>query len=321
MYSWGDDTSTWNKPGTYDYGSARAPYLDELAKKAKDNDNRTYLSKKGPDMTIVDPKGKMIRSESKNPIVIGIDGTGSMQSWPAEIFDRLPLLYQTLSKYRDDVELSFSVIGDGTFDQWPVQASDFGKGPALDDYLKALHAEGKGGPGIRESYELWGYFMLNHCETPNAPKPIMLLMGDEKFYETVKPEQVQKYLGRTTQVVDSMTMWKELAERFDIWHLRKPYEGKDKEIITQWSEAIGAQHVISVADPLRVVDVGMGIVAKLWGYASDFDKNLGARQDEASVDAVKESLRYMGPPIAAPDQKSKLGKTAGTKKSKGLTEV
>lgn len=321
MYSWGNDISTWNKPDAYDYGSARAPYLEELAKKAENNENRTYLSKKGPNLVLVDPKGKTIRSESQNPIIVGVDGTGSMQSWPAEIFDRLPLLYQTLSKYREDTELSFSVIGDANFDQWPAQISDFGKGPVLDDYLKALHAEGKGGPGIRESYELWAYFMLNHCETPNAPKPILLLMGDERFYETVKPELVEKYLGRSTQAMDSMQLWKQLAERFDIYHLRKSYEGRDAEIVPQWSEAIGSQRVIPVQDPLRVVDVGMGIVAKLWGNSGDFAKNLSARQDAAAIAGVNASLRYVETESPIPGMKSKLAGSIVSKKSKGLTEV
>ena len=33
--------------------------------------------------------------------------TGSMQTWPAEIFDRLPLLYNTLAQYRPDLEVLF----------------------------------------------------------------------------------------------------------------------------------------------------------------------------------------------------------------------
>ena len=33
-----------------------------------------------------------------------------MASWPFEIFDRLPLLYNTLSQYREDLEICFAAI-------------------------------------------------------------------------------------------------------------------------------------------------------------------------------------------------------------------
>ena len=96
----------------------------------------------------MDPKGKELSTASENPIVIAVDGTGSMATWPGEIFDRLPLLYQTLSKYKPDVELTFSVIGDANSDVWPVQIPHFGQGPTLDDYLKALQPEGGGGDDV-----------------------------------------------------------------------------------------------------------------------------------------------------------------------------
>ena len=35
-----------------------------------------------------------------------------MASWPFEIFDRLPLLFNTLSQYREDLEICFAAIGD-----------------------------------------------------------------------------------------------------------------------------------------------------------------------------------------------------------------
>ncbi|MDO8628299.1 MAG: hypothetical protein Q7R56_00925, partial [Nanoarchaeota archaeon] len=101
MYSWGDDTSVWKNPGKYAYDEAKKPYLEKLAKEA--DSERIYTKKKEPNLALVDPKGKTLTSQSKNPIIVCVDGTGSMQKWPAEIFDRLPLLYQTLSQYRDDV--------------------------------------------------------------------------------------------------------------------------------------------------------------------------------------------------------------------------
>ena len=323
MYSWGDDTSTWKNPGAYDYGSARKPYLEDLAKDAADKGPRSYAIKSAPNLALVDPKGKTIKTESEDVIVVGVDGTGSMQSWPAEIFDRLPLLYQTLSKYRPNTEISFSVIGDAGMDNWPAQISDFGKGVGLDEYLKALKPEGGGGPGIKESYELWGHFMNNYCEMPKAISPTMIIMGDEMFYPTINQAQAEKYLGRTLQgPLDSMAMWKELGNKFDIYLLRKSYQGHDEKIVSQWTEALGPQRIIPVEESTRAVDVALGIIAKKWGYFTDYKTNLSARQDEDNIKKVMKSLKAASIAVPGSTKSTMMGveKSTASKKSKKLTE-
>lgn len=292
MYGWGaDDVNKWNKPGGYKYDDAKKPYLDELAATAKPASKRSYAAKIEPDLTLVDPKGRTLVSESKNPVQIVIDGTGSMQKWPAEIFDRLPLLYQTLSQYESDVELSLNVIGDATTDDWPLQVNDFGKGVDLEKHLKALHAEGRGGAGIRESYELYAYFAQQHVETPNAVNPFLIFMGDEQFYDKVDPGQVEHYLGDSLQApMDTKELLQQIGQRFDVYFLRKPYAGRDEAIKGVWQDALGPQKVIDVYDPQRIVDVALGLIAKRWGHFDDFELNLSARQDAKGIDTVMTSL-------------------------------
>ena len=319
MYSWGDDTSTWKNPGKYNYGPAKKPYLDGMAKEAESKGPKSYTSKAEPKLELVDPKGKIITSDSENVLLVGLDGTGSMQTMPAEFFDRASLLYQTLFKYRPDVEISFSVIGDAKWDKWPLQVSNFGKGVTLDDYLKALHAEGAGGPGIQESYELWGHYLNHNVKVPKAISPTLILIGDEKFYDNIDPDQVQKFIGSKLQApIPSMEMWKQLAERFDIYMLRKSYSGHDEKVLAQWNEALGPQRIIPIEDPQRVVDVALGIVAKKWGNFGDFAQNLSARQDEPNIEKVMTSLRAVSVPI---DTKSKIvGAGKPVKKSQKLVD-
>lgn len=318
MYSWGSDTSTWANPGKYDYDSAKAPYLEDMAEKAKAKGPKTYLKKKEPKLELVDPKGKTISSNSENPIIFGIDGTGSMARWPYEFWDRAPLLYQTLSQYREDVEICFSVIGDAYSDDWPTQVCDFDKGPDLDDKLAALLGEGGGGPGIRESYELWAYFMDQHCETPNAVSPFLFILGDEKFYDVINPDQVKAIFGDELQgEMDAMKVWQSLAQRYDIRLLRKSYPGKNEQILPQWEEAIGVQNIIPIYDPLRVVDVAMGLVAKKWGYFDNFQDNLSARQDSKNIELVMESLRA-APDMDIANMKSTYSTSASAKQSQSL---
>lgn len=294
MYSWGDDTNTWRNRGAYDYGSARSGYLDKLAKTSASRGSRSYERPAQPNLGLVSPLKKIIKSESENPVIVAVDCTGSMQHWPAEIFDRLPLLYQTLSKYKPDVEISFSVIGDGFTDQWPLQVADFGKDVALEDKLKALYPEGGGGGNHKESYELWAHFMNEHVETPNAKTPFMIVMGDEGFYEKISRGMVKHYVGDILESdIDALDVWKKLKGKFNIYLLHKKYttDDLDKEVVMQWSHAIGKERILSVAEPERVVDIAMGIIARQWGNFDDFTKNLSARQDSKSISKVMDSLR------------------------------
>ncbi|MBN2502346.1 MAG: hypothetical protein JXB38_16300, partial [Anaerolineales bacterium] len=104
MYSWDEDTSSWYGDASYSFSESGASTRSAAAGRAKAAGPRTYSKKSGPNAKIIDPK-KHISTESKNPLIIAVDVTGSMASWPFEIFDRLPLLFNTLSQYREDLEI------------------------------------------------------------------------------------------------------------------------------------------------------------------------------------------------------------------------
>src|SRR5438552_16781280 len=119
MYSWSDDPSEWYGAGSYAYGERGRDARAAAAAMAAAHGPRTYVDKGQPDTQLTNPK-KRISSASKNPLIIGVDVTGSMSHWPFEIFDRLPLLYNTLAQYRTDLEVSFAAIGDAGCDRWPL---------------------------------------------------------------------------------------------------------------------------------------------------------------------------------------------------------
>ncbi|MFH1072662.1 MAG: hypothetical protein V1743_04500 [Nanoarchaeota archaeon] len=317
MYGWGpEDTKTWRKPGGYKYDSARSPYLDKLAADSKAKGPRTYTRRSSPGK-LVDPRGKEISSESQNPLIVAIDVTGSMSAWPAEIFDRLPLMYQTLSQYRPDLEICFAAIGDATCDNYPLQVNHFGKGVDLEEHIKAMCPEGHGGGQISESYELFGYYILEHCKTPKATSPFLLIYGDEKFYNQIAPDQVAHYIGDKMQGPrDSNEVWKALMQRFNLFYLQKPYNTEDtphidEEVRNHWAGAIGKQRIINLDSAERAVDIAMALIAKQWGQYSDFKENLGSRQlDPAVRESVYSSVRYI------PDATATTSKTTTSRKGK-----
>ena len=298
MYCWGDDMSDWARPSGYTYkGSRRAKRSRAAAADASDQrGGRRFLRRREPDLERVSPHGKVISTRSANPVVVAVDVTGSMSHWPYEIFDRLPLLYQTLEQYRPDVELSFVAIGDATCDRFPLQVCDFARGIALEDELAALYGEGGGGGGARESYELFAYYLLHRARAPEARRPFLILYGDEGFYPAVSAKQARYYLGESIRNDrDAGEVWRALGEAWNVFHLRKHYGGaQDAGIRAQWEDVLGAERVLTLDEPERAVDLALGLIARVWGHYEDFEVNMSARQDAAKVRAVGERLRGLG---------------------------
>ena len=209
------------------------------------------------------------------------------------------MLYQTLSQYREDLEVCFAAIGDANCDQWPLQVNDFGKDLELEEKIKAIGCEGNGGGQISETYELFAYFMQEKCKTPNATSPFLLIFGDEKFYPEVNPGQVEHYIGDKPEApVEAKGLWKGLMQRFNLFFLHKPYgygtePGVTREVGDYWADTIGEQRVIELPNKERAVDVAIGLIAKHWGEYGDFTDSLNARQDDKDAKSVHGSLRFI----------------------------
>jgi hypothetical protein len=312
MYSWDDDTSGWLGKADYSFGEAGKAAREAAAARAAASGPRTYEAQRGPNPAMIDPK-KRISSESKNPLIVAVDVTGSMANWPFEIFDRLPLLYNTLAQYREDVEICFAAIGDAAADRWPLQVTEFAKGYDLEQQLHALYGEGGGGDAP-ESYGLFAWWVEHHVSVPNATSPFLIVFGDAPMHAKTPGAQIEGLLGdgQVPKSVDSLEAWRRIAQKWDTWFLRRPTGRKGDEVDRQWADAIGRQKVFRIDDEQRAVDYAMGLVARAWGHFGDFEKNLGARQSEAKVKAVAERIRSDGPRVlVCPSCGAKIPAEAG----------
>jgi len=300
MYSWDEDTSDWYGSAKYAYKpAAPGSKRGEAAERARAAGPRTYGGKSGPNEKIIDPK-KRIRSESKNPLIVAVDVTGSMASWPAEIFDRLPLLFNTLSQYRPDVEICFAAIGDAGYDHWPLQVTTFASGFDLEQLLGGIYGEGGGGDAP-ESYGLFAHWVNTHVEAPNADEmPFLIVFGDITMHPTVPAKQIQHYLGDNAKDANAITEWQKVAKNWNTWFLRRPTGKPGDQVDEQWSKAIGAQKIIRIEDEQRAVDYAMGLVARSWGYFGDFEDNMRARQDEVKVEQVSKVIKMICPTCGGP---------------------
>ena len=300
MYSWDEDTSTWYGEGTYSYGSEGSSKRMAAAERAKAHGPRTYEKKRGPNEKIVDPK-KRIRSESTNPLIIAVDVTGSMANWPFEIFDRLPLLYNTLSQYREDLEISFAAIGDAAVDQWPLQVTTFASGFDLEQLLGSLYGEGGGGDAA-ESYGLFAQWVNTHVEVPNlSESPFLIVFGDVTMHSKVPKDQIAHYLGdQVGRDVDAIKTWGQISKTWNTWFLRRPTGKPGDQVDKQWGKAIGEQKIFHIEDEQRAVDYAMGLIARAWGHFGDFQDNMRARQSEEKVAEVSAPIAMKCPLCGAP---------------------
>jgi len=300
MYSWDEDTSSWYGKSKYVYSPAAAPARAESAARAMASGPRTYEKKAGPNEKIVDPHQR-IATTSNNPVIVAIDVTGSMASWPFEIFDRLPLMFNTLSQYHPDVEISFAAIGDAKVDRWPLQVTPFASGYDLEQLLGALYGEGGGGDAP-ESYGLFANWVNTHVEIPTTPEPpFLIVFGDINMHAKVEKNQVQHYLGDAPWTdLDSISEWQKVTQKWNTWFLRRPGGKHGDHVDTQWGKAIGEQKIFHIEDEQRAVDYAMGLVARSWGYFGDFQNNMRARQDESKVQQIGKLIEMICPRCGAP---------------------
>ena len=300
MYSWDEDTSSWYGDASYSYSKGGSSLRSAAASRAKASGPRTYKKSVGPNAKIIDPK-KHISTESKNPLIIAVDVTGSMASWPFEIFDRLPLLFNTLSQYREDLEICFAAIGDARVDEWPLQVTSFASGFDLEQQLKALYGEGGGGDAP-ESYGLFAHWVNKHVTIPQTEEPpFLIVFGDINMHTKIASSTIRNYLGEDV-VTDKNAIkeWQQVTQKWNTWFLRRPTGKKGDKIDKQWGEAIGEQKVFHIEDEQRAVDYAMGLIARAWGHFPDFQENMRARQPEEKVDEVSKPIVMICPRCGGP---------------------
>lgn len=299
MYTWNEDTSTWYGSGTYRYDAASADKRTAAAERARAFGPRTYSLKDGPNETIIDPR-KRISTNTPNPLIVAVDVTGSMASWPFEIFDRLPLLYNTLSQYREDLEICFAAIGDAHCDHWPLQVTTFASGYDLEQLLGSMYGEGGGGDAP-ESYGLFAHWVNTHVQTPHAlATPFLIVFGDAPMHPRVPGKQVAHIMGDEVGDVDAIGAWQQVTQTWNTWFLRRPTGRPGDEVDKQWSQAITAQKIFHIQDEQRAVDYAMALIARDWGHFTNFQDNMRARQDEKKVLEVSEPVAIRCPRCGGP---------------------
>ena len=262
---------------------------------------RSYADAAADSKPALDLIEKSIKTNCTNPLVIWSDVTGSMGEWPKVMFSKLPYLELEAKEYLGkDLEIAFGAIGDANKnDKYPLQIRPFTKGTALKTRMEELVIEGGGGGGGDETYELAGLYSLHNISMPNAVKPILIIIGDEKPYDTISTEMAEKVaLVKLEKRASTSEVFERLKDKFSVYLIRKPYNAvagdamsdEDKEFRKRWIALLGADHVVELPDAKRVVDVIFGILARETGRIEYFREEIEGRQDADQVKTVYKSL-------------------------------
>lgn len=283
------DYTATNWVPSHDYTSARAAYTDSVV-------NRSYANATSAKVAARDLVAKDIKINDPTLVIVS-DVTGSMGTWPAVMFGKLPYLTHELKTYLGDkAALLVAAVGDANSDQYPLQVQEPKK--TFDESLaafKALVVEGNGGGQNHESYELVaGFFKHAVTIAPGIPKPILVFIGDELPYDTVSGEQLRKF-GVNVETQSTTDLFKALNEVYDVYLIHKPYAESWNHATTvkckeTWGKLLPPQHVLPLQEPERVVDVIFGILANATDNEDYFKKELAARQTLAQTNTVLTSL-------------------------------
>lgn len=316
----------------HDFGSARAHYDRHVG--------RSYADAKVAGKKTTDVLPKNITTQSSAPLIVICDETGSMGNWPKVIFSKLPYLYnEARDEYLGpDVEISFGAFGDATCgESYPVQARPFAAKDEVKKRLEELVIEGGGGGQMTESSELAALYYARNVEIPNAlQKPILILITDEYCYTNVSVEMAKHAGVKLQGRISTDKIFEELKEKYAVYLILKPYhnssrddDSMNREVREHWLKYVDLDHIATLGEPDRVVDVIFGILAKETGKIAYFKKELEDRQLKDDGGAEKVEIAYKAlrtihavasanPPKQLRSGHSTMFHTKGGKKAKDL---
>lgn len=330
----------------YDFKSARKAYDPDVTAGRGYGGSYTSGGAAGgaagaskPRATSADILPPKVTTDAASPLVILVDGTGSMGQFPETIFEKLPLLDDGVKDYLgDDCEISYAMIGDiGDVNAPPLQVRPFGRGKQMVDSLNKLVIGRGGGSNMTESYELGALYYARNAEMPKATKPVLIFICDEGVYPTVDKEWAKTYAGvELKEEMSAKELFDELKRKFSVYCVRKHYEdgkfldgekmcGNNLKIQRQWVGLLGEDRIAVLTEARRIVDVILGILAVETGKEDFFEKEIKERQTDDQVKSVMKTMVTVGKGHTKVDKTSGKSLTkrpdhAKTKVSKKLVD-
>ena len=289
----GDDTQA--SPGYFDQGSRAVPQPSVTVKTVGQKAQRvpTPIPSR-PSLNAVAatqarpiPDGKHAqKTTGEVVIIIALDVTGSMSTWPTEIFDRLPRLYQVACDYfgTQDLDVLFIAHGDARTDRYAIQVGHIARGQALEIELASFHRKCGGGGQGTESQEVVAAYLRDRLDVSSARMVYTFFVTDEAACDVIDPALAEAELGINIRSCELNTakVFGVLAKRMRLYTVlcsTTSYDSVTRDEIKRfWEATVGREHVVPLEDARRVVDVMLGVFAKTTGQLDRFTRDLSAWQ-------------------------------------------
>jgi hypothetical protein len=191
------------------------------------------------------------------PVILALDVTGSMGSAATMCASKLDEIMKELYDKVKDVEFLMMGIGDLACDDAPIQASQFESDIRILDQTTKVYFEGGGGGNSYESYTAAWYFGLHNTKLDcwkRSKKGIIITMGDEPLNPYLPGRRLSEILGTSTQDVDTEVLYKEVCEKYDVYHIaitnNSCYSRYKDEIKDSWGKLLNQHLIIATSNEL-----------------------------------------------------------------------
>jgi hypothetical protein len=148
-------------------------------------------------------------------------------------------------------------IGDLSYDDAPIQISQYESDIRIAENLDKIYFENGGGGNGWESYTAAWYMGLKHCKLDcwkRGKKGLIITMGDEPLNPYLPAEQLNELTGDTNEKdIDTDKLYPEIISKFNVYHIcvksgNYPVQKREAQ---SFSEIIGKEHVmISTVDDI-----------------------------------------------------------------------
>lgn len=199
------------------------------------------------------------------PVILGLDVTGSMGRACVKTAQNLNTIITSLYDKFDDIEFMIMGIGDLSYDEAPIQASQFESDVRIAEHLDKVYMEHGGGGNGFESYTAAWYFGLHHTKLDcwkRGKKGIIITMGDEPLNPYLPKYPLEKITGDNLEAdVETKDLYELTKEKFDIYHIAindkdDCYRRYKDRVDKSFSKVLGEDFKIATLDelPKTIVD-------------------------------------------------------------------
>lgn len=157
------------------------------------------------------------------PVILALDVTGSMGGTSVEVASALGKVMTELYKSVKDVEFMIMAIGDFSYDQAPLQVSQFESDIRIAEHLDKVYFEGGGGGNYSESYTAAWLVGARHTDLDcwkRGKKGLIITIGDEQINPHLPKGNLRQLIGEPVQAdVETKDLREEVRPKYDIAHI------------------------------------------------------------------------------------------------------